>query len=817
MFKNHLKIALRNILKNKLYSGINIGGLAVGLACAVLISMWVRDELSFDQFHQAKNEIYRINWDFKWNNNEGMGSGTPPPLAAALMNDVPDIAAATRIYPVPKQVVRYGENFFSEAHIFGVDQNFFEIFDFGLTDGDAKTALSQPNAVILTEEAAHKYFGGESPIGRIITIGEDQTQLGKSYQSAFKVSGVMKNPPHNSHFQFDMLTSISSHPLVEYFDWSWIWMRVTTYAKLAEGASAQSVEAAIPALVEKYAPPAFKRIGFSYDELLANGGRWDFLLQPLTDVYLGSSDIGNRLGPLGNRLYVYIFSIIAVFVVIMACINFMNLATARASKRAVEIGVRKVLGSKKSLFIRQFLSESTLFALLSLPAALLIVELFAPYFNQLSGKNLQLDLLNPLWFGPLLLLITVGVGVVAGSYPGFYLSSLNPAHVFKGPGGGSQVGRRRLRNFLVIFQFAITIGLIAGTFLVQDQLRFVQQADLGFDRGGLVAVSNENNRLGEQAEAFKEKIKTNANFLDASISTGAPPSWGFQDYYKVEGKGNEQFDLSSFMTDENFISTLGVEIVQGRGFSKEFGSDARSIILNEAAVQAFGLENPIGKIIHYPSTGDFEVIGVMKDFNFMSLYSPIAPFALFHHSSKTYQIPNSYVIVRVGSGDIENSLQTLRSEWQSFAPSAPFEFTFLDERFDAQYRSDQRLGQIFLIFSILTVFIACLGLLGLAAFAAEQRTNEIGVRKVLGATTTNVTALLSKDFVKLVLLANIIAWPITWYAMEQWLQEFAYRVEIGVGVFLMAGGLALLIAFFTVSFQAVRAATANPVDSLRYE
>lgn len=369
----------------------------------------------------------------------------------------------------------------------------------------------------------------------------------------------------------------------------------------------------------------------------------------------------------------------------------------------------------------------------------------------------------------------------------------------------------------MVFQFAITIGVVASTLLVQNQLRFIRQADLGFDRDGLVIISNEDNRLGNQAEAFRERLRSNAGIIDASISTGVPPHWGFEDYYKVEGKGEEQFDLISYMTDENFISTLGIEIIEGRGFAREFGAEAQSVVLNEAAVQSFGWDDPIGKTIHYPSRGDYQVIGVMKDFNFMSLYSPITPFALFHHSSQSYQIPSSYIVVRIPPGSVDRSLAVLEAEWKRIAPGAPFEYSFLDDAFEKQYQGDRRLGTIFFAFSVLTIFIACLGLLGLAAFAAEQRTKEIGIRKVLGATVTNVLMLLSKDFVKIVLLANVLAWPVVGYVMHRWLQSFAYHTEMSWWVFVLAGTLALVIALATVGTQAIKVALVNPVDSLKYE
>ena len=813
MFENYLKTAVRNLLKHKLYSFINIVGLALGLASTILIFLWAHDELNYDSYHKNADKIYRINWDFNWNGNEGIGSGTPPPLAEAISREIPEVEEATRVRAVSKMVVRYGEHAFNEDKIFGADPNLFDFFTFEIISGNAETALSKPNSVVLTESIAQKYFGDEPALGKIITIGEEKTDFRKKYDNVFEVTGVIKNPPRNSHFQFEMLTSMASHPTVLFFDWSWIWMQVVTYAKLEPGATPQVVESKIPALVEKYAPAAFERVGFSYDELISSGGRWDFVLQPMTDIYLG--DVSNRLGTKGNRVYVYLFLMIAAFVLFLACINFMNLTTARSSQRAKEIGIRKTLGSAKRLLVGQFLLESMVYSFLALPLSLFMVEVFIRPFSQLSGKILTFNLFDPWWLSVALTGLTLFVGLLAGSYPGFYLSSFRPVEVLKGKMRAGHKGTR-LRNGLVVFQFAITIGLIVSTLLVRQQMDFLQNADLGFSKEGVVIIFNENNLLGSQAEAFKEKLKSHVGIVSASISTGVPPYSWFDDYYKIEGRGDEQFTLASYLTDEDFCTTLDIQIVEGRGFSRDFSREAESVVLNEAAVRYLGWDDPIGKRINY-SGANYTVIGVMKDFNLMALYSPIRPFALFHHSSKAYSIENSYVVVRIQGNGVAEKLQLLETEWQKFAPNTPFVYEFLDQSFQSQYVAEQRLGRVFMVFSLLTVFIACIGLLGLAAFSAEQRTKEIGVRKVLGASVSELVLLLSKEFTKWVILANVIAWPIAYFAMNQWLQDFAYRINITWSTFVISGVVALAIALITVSAHAIRAAMANPVQSLRYE
>ena len=815
MLKSYLKIGFRNLARQKLYSSINIGGLGLGIACAILIFIWVQDELRYDRFHVHADTLYRLNWDFKWNGNEGVGPGTPPPLAAALSRETPDVVQATRIFPVPPSIVRYEDKFFNEQKILGVDTNFFELFSFNLLAGSPRRVLAEPNSAVVTQGFSHKYFGDQSPLGKIITIGEDRRIFGRACSSSFTVTGVVESPPRNSHIQFDLLTSMSSHPQVAFFDWSWIWMQVVTYVRIKEGIAPGAVEAKIPPLVKRYAPAAFKRVGFSYDELMSNGGRWRFALQPLTDVYLGSTAIGNRLGPTGSRNQVFLFSIIAIFILVIACINFMNLATARSANRAREIGVRKVLGSQKRMIVFQFLIESFLYSFLSLPFALFLVELFLRPFSQLAGKPLEFSIVDPLWLPGALIVLTSSVGLIAGLCPGFYLSSLMPAEVVKGS-PVSSLRSRKLRNALVVFQFAVTIGLIACTLLVKRQMDFIRNADLGFDQKGIVVISNDNNRLGDKAKAFRDALMSHSQVVNASITTGVPPNGGFQDYYKVEGRGDEQFDLISYMTDDYFLNTMGITLTRGRGFSPGY-ADSASVILNEAAVKYFGLNDPIARTITYPSSGTFTVIGVMKDFNFATLYSPITPFALFHSSSKSYTLPSSSIVVRVHGGDLPKTIAILASEWRAYAPAAPFEYAYLDATFEAEYLSSQRLGKVFLVFSALTILIACIGLLGLAAYSTEQRTKEIGIRKVLGASLGDIVGLLSKDFIFLVIVANALAWPASWYVMHQWLQDFAYRVDIAWEIFATAGSMAIAIAMLTVSTHAIKAALSDPVKALRCE
>jgi putative ABC transport system permease protein len=814
MFKNYLKIALRNIVKNKLYSFINIGGLAIGLTCTILILLWVQDELSYDKFNTNADVLYRVNWDFNWNGNEGIGPGTPPPLAAKLVTDIPEITDAVRLRPMLKTVVRYKDKFFNEDGILSVDSNFFALFPFPLISGNPLTALREPNSIVITESIAKKYFGNISPIGKEIIIGKKETNGYGVYENLFRVTGIVKDVPHNSHIQFDILTSMSSYPEVAWRNWSWVWMQVTTYARLKSEVSINKVQEKITGLENNYLPAGFKRLGFSYDDMIKSGGHWHFILQPFTDVYLGSPAIGNRLGPTGDGKQVYLFSIIALFMLLIACINFMNLTTARSGNRAKEIGVRKVLGSERISLISQFVIESILLSLFALSLSVFLVEFALPSFNNLSGKSLELNILHPAWMPIILILLGVFVGTISGSYPGFYLSSLKPISVIRKNPKLKSLG---FRNALVLIQFAITIGLISCTLLVKIQMDFVRQADHGFKDKDILIISNENNRLGNMANFYRDFIKSNTQVIDASISSGIPTSDTFEDSYEIVGQENKQFDLSSYLIDENFIKTIGLKLIKGRGFEKGH-ADSANVILNEAAVKYLGFSDPIGKEIIYLSNNvHYKIIGVVKDFNFMTLYSPITPFALFHESSKSYSIPNSFIMVHIRPDHLKKTISILESGWKSFAPAIPFEYTFLKNNIEAEYLSAERLGNVFLIFSFLTIFIACLGLFGLIAFAAEQRTKEIGIRKVLGASISEIIFMLSKEFTKWVLIANVIAWPIAYYIMNNWLGEFAYRIDINLWVFVVSGTLALVIALLTVGLQAIKAATVNPVKSIRYE
>lgn len=815
MLKNYLKLTVRSIGRHKGHTAINILGLATGIASCLLIFAYVIGELGFDRFHEAGDQIHRVNWDYDWQETEGISSGTPPPLAARLVEDFPEVESVMRLYPVSPMVVRKDDRFFVESRIRAVDPGFFDFFSFSLEEGTPESVLSGPGSVVLTMTTAVKYFGDVSPIGESILIGEDSEFLGRSYSQQFKVTGVVEDPPANSHIEFDMLTSMSSYPQVAFFDWSWIWMQVVTYARLAPGSSVEGLEAKVAEMVSVHAPAAFERVGFSFDDLIADGGRWKFVFQPLSEVYLGSSQIGNRLGSMGDRAYLSVFSIVAGFILLIACINFMNLTTARSALRAREIGVRKVLGSVRTSLMAQFLFEAVFFSLFALIMALVLTSILLGPFETLTGRHLDVSLAEPFWLPIALIGLSVLVGILAGSYPGFYLSALKPIDVIK----GKFVSKRKslgLRNGLVVLQFSISIALIIATLVVQGQMRFFGSTEMGFDEEGMVVISNLNGRLGAQKDTFRDNLIEHPDVIAASLTTGTPPNWGFGDYYKAEDHGDKLFDLVSYMADDHYVQTLDLEIIAGRPFLEDY-ADSSNVLLNESAIERFGWDDPVGKTITYPSRGTYTVVGVLKDFHFHSLRQPIIPFALFHEDSHSYQTDDSYVVARLKAGSIDERLAMLESEWKAVAPDAPFEYSFLDESIDAQYASERQLSKIFLVFSMLAILIASLGLFGLASFMAEQRTKEIGLRKTLGASLPSLLVLISKDFSKWVLLANVIAWPVAWVGMNRWLDSFAYRTEIGIWTLLTGAAIAFAIAVVTVSYRSAKAAAANPIDALRYE
>ncbi len=804
MLKNYFKIAWRNIRKNKLFSAINILGLSIGIALCFIIMLYVQDELSFDHFNKNADNIARIVFHADINGGKIDESVTMPPVAQTMKKDFPEVQDATRILSFGTPKIIYNNIVFKNDGFALVDPNFFSIFTFPMIKGDPKTALTQPDAIVLTQETAEKYFGKEEPIGKIIEINTDTNRV-------YKVTGVIENMPSSSHFHFNVLGSLTSWADAK--SDTWLGGNYHTYLLLKPGTDLKKMEARFPDMVEKYMGPQIQQqMGLSLKAFVTKGNSLGFALQPLRDIHLNSNTT-TEFEPGGNATYVYIFGGIAVFMLIVACINFINLSTASASRRAKEVGIRKVAGSGRFQLIRQFLSESMMIALIALMIAIVLVQLALPAFNNLSGKNLSLDI------KPILAFVALGilVGIVAGIYPAFYLSSFKPIAVLKGKFTSNHKSFG-LRSGLVVFQFFISVALIIGTIVVYQQMKFIQNKDLGYNKEQLVTIQN-SYALGKNERVYEQQMLEDPRIVNATESYYKPAGPSNYNNALAYPQGNNKLivDGVEYHVDENYIPTLGMTTVSGRNFSKDFVTDSSAIILNETAAKAFGWNNitAINKTIIRQNSDKgtnipFHVIGVVKNFNFKSLHKAISPLYM------TLQ-PEGGLIFKIKTTNIAGLLATMKKQWDSYKTDEPFSYSFMDDLFSKTYATEEKTGTILNIFSVLIIFVACLGLFGLATYTAEQRTKEIGIRKVLGASVTQVTQMLSKEFLKLVFIASLIAFPVSWWAMNKWLQSFAYRIDIKWWVFAVAGFAALLVALITVSFQAIKAAVANPVKSLRTE
>lgn len=798
MLRNH-KITFRNLVKHKGYSTINVLGLAIGLACVILITAWCLDELSYDRFHSKHERIFRIVSSVTSDSETFSQAVTSPPLAAALERDFPEVEKAVRL-DMNDCIVRYGDRQFEEDGVLFADDNFFEIFDYGLSRGDLTTALREPYSVVLTESMARKYFGDENPIGKTMTLYlYDPDGRGAPYT----VTGVTPDPPQNAHFTFNLIGSFSTYEAVaENADERWFENGYYTYVLLREGADAAALEARLPRFAERYLGDAMHEKDMLYS----------FALQPLTQIHLHSR-LRYEIQANGSMSTVTIFATVGLFILLIAAINYMNLTTARSLGRAKEVGMKKVLGAQKSQLIRQFLVESTTVALLALALALLFVELLQPALRELTGKPFDRIVSGELfWF---IAGATLLVGVLSGLYPAFFISRFKAATVLQGNYKSSASGLL-LRKSLVVLQFAIAIVLLVGITVVKSQMNFIHSKDLGFDRDALLTLKVSGFAEVQQGIApFKADLLSNRAIEGVSVSRGLiGGGLGGRYLETIDGSGKAiSSNIYLHRTDTDFLDVYGIALIAGRPFSRADSQDV--YLVNEAAVRAFGWGEPRqapGKPL-YTEGRQGRVIGVVEDFHFAPLHQRIEPVMIRLVRPNVF----SNISVRLKTAELAETVKFIEATWRRHFPDALLQVSFLDERLAQHYRQQHRFGEIFSVFVVISLSIACLGLFGLAAFAAEQRTKEMGIRKVLGATVANLVGLLSKDFVRLVLIANVIAWPVAYIAMTKWLQNFAYRVAIAWWVFVLAGTIALVIAVLTVSTQAVRAALANPVESLRYE
>jgi len=802
MFKNYLKIAYRNFIRYKLFSFINVLGLAIGIATCTIISLWVQRELSYDRFHKNAHRIYRIERELFRDNAYSRWPITGGAYKQALIDDFPDIENAVRFWRREFSIKDH-KNFVHRQSMFAVDNSIFEIFAFDLEKGDESTALIKPKSVVLTRDNALKFLGTDDVLGKSLRFEWNGEPVD------FEITGMMKEVPRNSHVHFDMLISISSYSEDRFRYWRDNYL--FTYILAAENTTKNDLEEKLKTFVSSRLEP-------HYGDLLSQGlGIHEVLkihLFPLTDIHLHPSPTW-EIGAGGSMTSVYIFSSIAVLILIIACINFMNLSTACANKRAKEVSLRKTIGANKNQLRMQFIQESLLLALIALGFAIGLISLFIPAYNNIFDDNLSM---NTLWQAKNLIWLigtTLLVGFLAGLYPAFYLTHFDPTGVLKSnPLRGS--GKPIFRRNMVVIQFIISIALIIGTLTVYNQMQYIQTRSLGFDKENVVLLPVRSQRVAQSYAGFRNELLANSQIQSLAVSSDLPGEKFISNtYFTTRDRVNEPVSLIILTTDYYFVDTYRMDLAAGRIFSRAFRSDTSgTIMLNEAAVQRFGWipEEAIGKDLSFWGNVVGKIVGVVKDFNFRSLHTQVEPMALILDPGYISEIS-----VRIKPGNIRRTIDLIQQKWEKAFPGELFEFSFLDNRLNQLYENEMKMQNLFIIFSCFSIFVACLGLFGLSVFIAAERTKEIGIRKVLGASISKIILLSSKEFLLWIIIANIVAWPLAWFGMNKWLQNFAYRVDIGIWIFILSASLALIIALITVSFQSIKAALANPVESLRYE
>jgi putative ABC transport system permease protein len=800
MFKNYVKIAVRNLLKHKVYSFINILGLAVGIAASVLIFLYVFDELNFDRFHEKADRIYRLTADWSNKGDSRIHQlGTPSILARTIRQKYPQAESVTQLAGrLGDCVIRYRDNSIKETEAYAAEPSFFDVFTFPLLKGDPKTALEAPSTVVISRSLAVKLFGSEDPLNKSLEI----QALGS--RDLFRVTGVVRDAPRNSHFRFEMLVSMKTYFKGD--EQGWTSNSFTTYILLRNGVTQKTMEEKLVEIDKTY----MGRAGRSHMP-------WIWTPVPITRIHL-YSDLATGGQPNGSAAYVKIFTVVAFLILLIAGINFVNLATARSAKRAREVGIRKIVGSLKSQLIGQFLGESILLSLLALVLAVGLIQAALPLYRNLTGRVLGLPYFsNPLVI-PGLIGTAIAIGFLAGLYPAFFLSSFKNTDILKGsPLAGKGRGARILRNGLVVFQFAMSALLIIGSLTIGRQLDHIKNRRLGFDKDHIVVVHNAE-LLDTRIDAYRERLKQNPDILGLTAVEALPgedtANWGIG----VEGvQSNRPLNLNFLSCDQDFAAVLNIKMIEGRFLSREFPADTGAVVINKKAAEYFGIPNPIGKKLKiWGPRKELTIIGIMDNVYFESLHKDVRAMGyLLPEAVKSTRRP--YLLTKVNSRRTVEALADLRKAWDSLSPGLPFEFTFLDEKVNSLYDNDNRAGKIVSLFSVLAIFVSCLGLFGLAAFVTEQRTKEIGVRKVLGARLANILWLLTGHFVKWVVVANLIAWPVGYLVMTRWLNGFAFRTNLTVRIFLVSGLAAIGIAVVTVSTQVVKAALANPAASLKYE
>ncbi|MCB2195617.1 MAG: ABC transporter permease [Bacteroidetes bacterium] len=809
MFINFLKVSIRNLIRHKSYSLINIIGLSIGMACSIIIALFVFDELSYDKYNENYQQIYRLGINGSFNGQEMRAYRSGSPDGPVITSEVPEIKNFARVisasYNEEEILITYEDKSFLQERAYFADSTYFDIFTCNFIEGDPQKALANPNSLVLTESAAVKIFGNKDVMGKMVNMLDEE----------YTVTAIIEDCPSNTHFHYSMLASLVSIPAADFTTWLSN-DYATTYFLIDENADINLVKKKVNDVAKSYAESELESgFGIKIEEFYKSGNYFEFLLQPIERIHL-HSHTNFEIEPNSNIIYVYIFSIIAVFILIIACVNFMNLSTARSATRAKEVGVRKVVGATKRSLFNQFILESIVISVISLFIAMIIVESILPVFNNLSGKALSVGYSSNIVVIPLLLLLALFVGVFSGLYSASYLSSIKILSVFKGSllSGKSQSW---FRNVLVVFQFTISIGLFISTFIIYDQINLLKNKDVGFNKENVLLIER-SNALRSSSESFKQELMKLPNVKNVTFSNTIP-SGHFSGFpCSVEGDdASRTFVPRILRTDYDYADAYDLKLKEGRFFSREFSTDSFALIINEAAAKDFGFQgSAVGKHIITNYGGEvtrWPIIGVVENFNFNSLYQDVGPLVLLNPS----YLSLNYTSVRFTNGLNQENIQRVQQVWDKYVANAPFKYSILEDEFNSMHKEEFRTGQLFGIFSVLTIFIACLGLLGLASFIAQNKTKEIGIRKALGASVFKVTALLLKQFTFWVVIANIIAWPVAYFAMHKWLQNFAYKVDIQWWVFIVSAALGLLIAVVTVSYQAITAAQKNPVDSLRYE
>jgi putative ABC transport system permease protein len=811
MFRNYFLSTFRFFLRNKGFALINVTGLALGIACSVLIFLYVNDELNFDRYHEKANSTYMVCVDSKYEHGEYKSGWTTPPMLPVMLETYPEIETGTRLCLwYSEYIFAYKEKTFAEKYVVGADSTVFDVFSIPFIYGNPKTALNKPNVIVLTESTAKKYFGDRNPVGEVLELVDRRD---------YEITGVVKDQPRNSHFYFDILFSLVTHPMATVTDEGWFNHTYSSYIVLQESYNPKDLEAKFDSFVrDNIGPAMLEGSGVTIDWYEEQGYWYKFWLLPLKDVHLSQMIDEEH----NTKSFIYILGLIGLFIMLIACVNYMNMATAMSINRSHEVGIRKVVGAFRRQLITHYLGESVLLCFIALCLGMLLIELVIPYYNEFAGKELKLNYFSHPFIIPGLLVFAIILGIISGLYPSDVLSSYNPVAVLKGwLIRQGRTGTTWLRNVLVVFQFTICIVIIIGTFIVFKQLHYTQSQYLGFDKEQILVV-NRAYGLKDKQKLFKQELLKHPAIKNITFGLNMPGRHHNKQGHHIKGEPDHK-NPAIFVAwgDYDYIKTLGFEIVEGRDFNKEMPTDSFTAIINEETARFYELDDPLSTVFDYspePAVDsiNYQIIGVVKDFHFYSLHNNIEPWILYPLRQSIWDYAD-YAIIKFGTEDIHSVVKLVEDHWKKFAVNYPFEFTFLDEDFKHQYDKDIKAKRMFSVFSVFAIIIACLGLLGLTSFTIRQRTREIGIRKAMGSTGPEILLLLSRQFSKWVLISNVIAWPVAYYFMHKWLNNFAYRINMPWLLYVLAGLMALILALLTVSYHSWSASRKNPADALRYE